>query len=187
MATVPVLTIHNVVQSKLEGEKFSFLLHCKTCGWEARGFDNVGPSSDDLKKGHLGARLEIESGVPEAIFGSGGTQAAAGQASSFSAKEPNTKVEADKQAYAKQAESLKPSEVVMSPLTLEDQLKLSDELRKIDEEAAKQKGEKIEAAQQAVAERDAPKPQRPASSSSSGASSSSSASSASSARKESSY
>lgn len=62
------LLAHDVELIKLEGEKFDFLLHCKTCGWEGRGFDNVGPTADDMKKRHVGIRAAQAAGDPSAVF-----------------------------------------------------------------------------------------------------------------------
>ena len=63
------LTKHDVVHTKLENEKFDFLVFCKTCGWEARGFDAMPPSAEDLEKDHVAAKLGFSPGSEDLKVG----------------------------------------------------------------------------------------------------------------------
>lgn len=145
------LTAHDISQTKLEGEKFDFLLHCKTCGWEARGFTAFGPSADELTKGHLGARAAYAAGDPDYVFGR-----------MRNAPVPvleEAKALADKKKKLEEAAAgLPKDEVVMSPMTLDEQLSVAEKFRKIDEEAAKAKAKALEEAEKASAAAAAPAP-----------------------------
>lgn len=100
------LTKHDVVNTKLKDERFDFLLHCKTCGWEGRGFDAFGESADDMTKKHVGLRAAADSGDLVALFGGYSHFGVAGRVE-----------EAKKfKEIEDQAGSLKPSPIVLAPL-----------------------------------------------------------------------
>jgi hypothetical protein len=63
------LRVHEVQQIKLVGEKFDYLLLCKTCGWKAYGLDGIPPSADDRKKRHQAIHLGMDAGDPDFLFG----------------------------------------------------------------------------------------------------------------------
>lgn len=63
------LTIHDVQQTNLENQKFDFLLHCNTCGWEGRGFNSIGPTSAEMKNAHIGYKLAQDQGDGDAVTG----------------------------------------------------------------------------------------------------------------------
>ena len=58
---------HDVTKTKLENERFDFLLHCNTCGWEGRGLDGLPPTADEMIDRHVGFQAFQDSGMGPVI------------------------------------------------------------------------------------------------------------------------